>query len=115
VRDFIHVVDLATGHLAALQALTEPQCFAVNLGTGNGYSVLDVVKAYEKACGKPIPTPSPPAVRVTSLPAMPIRPKHAASWAGKPSWGSMPCAPIRGAGSRAIPMGSSRDLNESFS
>ncbi|KAF1853784.1 hypothetical protein Lal_00007046 [Lupinus albus] len=55
VRDFIHVVDLATGHLAALQALTEPQCFAVNLGTGNGYSVLDVVKAYEKASGKPIP------------------------------------------------------------
>ena len=55
MRDFIHVVDLATGHLAALQALTEPQCFAVNLGTGNGYSVLDVVKAYEKACGKPIP------------------------------------------------------------
>jgi len=55
VRDFIHVVDLATGHLAALQALTGPQCFAVNLGTGNGYSVLDVVKAYEKAAGKPIP------------------------------------------------------------
>ncbi len=55
VRDFIHVVDLATGHLAALQALAEPQCFAVNLGTGIGYSVLDVVKAYEKASGKPVP------------------------------------------------------------
>ncbi|MBV8626147.1 MAG: UDP-glucose 4-epimerase GalE [Herbaspirillum sp.] len=55
VRDFIHVVDLATGHLAALQTLAEPQCFAVNLGTGIGYSVLDVVKAYEKASGKPVP------------------------------------------------------------
>ncbi|KAF1043702.1 MAG: UDP-glucose 4-epimerase [Herbaspirillum frisingense] len=55
VRDFIHVVDLATGHLAALEALNEPQCFAVNLGTGIGYSVLDVVKAYEKASGKPVP------------------------------------------------------------
>ncbi|MBB5390107.1 MULTISPECIES: UDP-glucose 4-epimerase GalE [unclassified Herbaspirillum] len=55
VRDFIHVVDLATGHLAALQTLTEPQCFAINLGTGTGHSVLDVVKAYEKACGKTLP------------------------------------------------------------
>ncbi|WP_432240061.1 UDP-glucose 4-epimerase GalE [Herbaspirillum robiniae] len=55
VRDFIHVVDLANGHLAALESLTEPQCFAVNLGTGIGYSVLDVVKAYEKASGKPVP------------------------------------------------------------
>ncbi|MCI1016469.1 UDP-glucose 4-epimerase GalE [Herbaspirillum sp. C7C2] len=55
VRDFIHVVDLAHGHVAALQALTTPQCFSVNLGTGIGYSVLDVVKAYEKACGKTLP------------------------------------------------------------
>jgi UDP-glucose 4-epimerase len=55
VRDFIHVVDLAAGHLAALQALDQPQCFALNLGTGVGYSVLDVVKAYEQASGKPVP------------------------------------------------------------
>ncbi|WP_075256699.1 UDP-glucose 4-epimerase GalE [Herbaspirillum camelliae] len=55
VRDFIHVVDLARGHVAALQALDAPQCFAVNLGTGVGYSVLDVLKAYEKACGKTLP------------------------------------------------------------
>ena len=56
VRDYIHVVDLAKGHVAALKKL-ETNCglFIVNLGTGNGYSVLDVVKAYEKACGKPIP------------------------------------------------------------
>jgi len=56
VRDYIHVVDLARGHVSALKKL-ESQCglFVVNLGTGKGYSVLDVLHAYEKACGKPIP------------------------------------------------------------
>ena len=56
VRDFIHVVDLAIGHVKALQRLTEnPQCVSVNLGTGTGYSVLDMVKAFELASGKPVP------------------------------------------------------------
>lgn len=55
VRDYIHVVDLAIGHLKALACLTEPQCFAVNLGTGIGYSVLDIVKAFEKASARSIP------------------------------------------------------------
>ena len=55
VRDFIHVVDLALGHLKALEYLQTPQCFAVNLGTGLGYSVLDVVKAFEQASGKHLP------------------------------------------------------------
>jgi UDP-glucose 4-epimerase len=55
VRDYIHVVDLALGHLAALQKLaTGPKCFAVNLGTGVGYSVLDMVLAFEQASGRPI-------------------------------------------------------------
>ncbi len=56
VRDYIHVVDLAKGHVAALKKL-ETGCglFIVNLGTGNGYSVLDVLHAYEKACGKTLP------------------------------------------------------------
>ncbi len=56
VRDYIHVVDLAKGHVAALKKL-ESNCglFIVNLGTGNGYSVLDVLHAYEKACGKTLP------------------------------------------------------------
>lgn len=49
VRDYIHVVDLALGHLSALDYLTTPQCIAVNLGTGTGHSVLEVVKAFEKA------------------------------------------------------------------
>lgn len=54
VRDYIHVVDLALGHLKALERLSVPQCFEVNLGTGCGYSVLDVVKAFEKASGRPV-------------------------------------------------------------
>jgi UDP-glucose 4-epimerase len=56
VRDFIHVVDLALGHVKALQQLGQkPQCVAVNLGTGTGYSVLEMVKAFEAASGKPVP------------------------------------------------------------
>ncbi len=56
VRDYIHVVDLALGHLAALNKIeNENGVLIYNLGTGNGYSVLDVVKAFEKASGKPLP------------------------------------------------------------
>lgn len=56
VRDYIHVVDLANGHLKALTKLeTNPGLVIYNLGTGKGYSVLDMVKAFSKACGKDIP------------------------------------------------------------
>jgi UDP-glucose 4-epimerase len=55
VRDYIHVVDLAIGHLKALERLSEPQCFAVNLGTGRGYSVLEIIKNFELASGRHIP------------------------------------------------------------
>lgn len=55
VRDYIHVADLAMGHLKALEALTSPRCTPINLGTGIGYSVLDVVSAFAKASGKNIP------------------------------------------------------------
>lgn len=56
VRDYIHVVDLARGHVAALKKLSE-NCglFICNLGTGKGYSVLDIIEAYGKACGKELP------------------------------------------------------------
>ncbi|MPY24816.1 UDP-glucose 4-epimerase GalE [Shewanella psychropiezotolerans] len=55
VRDYIHVVDLAVGHLRALDKLnTQSGLVTYNLGTGQGYSVIDMVKAFEKACGKPI-------------------------------------------------------------
>lgn len=52
VRDFIHVVDVAVGHLHALTHLQQPQCRAINLGTGKGHSVLEVIHAFEQACGK---------------------------------------------------------------
>ncbi|WP_198674810.1 UDP-glucose 4-epimerase GalE [Rhodoferax ferrireducens] len=56
VRDYIHVVDLALGHLKALERLQkQPECLTVNLGTGIGYSVLDMVRAFEKASGKAVP------------------------------------------------------------
>ena len=56
VRDYIHVVDLANGHVCALKAIQENKGLAIyNLGTGHGYSVLDVVKAFEKANGLKVP------------------------------------------------------------
>ena len=56
VRDYIHVVDLAKGHMAALTySMTHTGCEAINLGTGVGYSVLDLVKAFEAANGVAIP------------------------------------------------------------
>ena len=56
VRDYIHVVDLAEGHIAAVKyALEHKGVDYINLGTGNGYSVLEVLHAYEKACGKELP------------------------------------------------------------
>lgn len=56
IRDYIHVVDLARGHVKAVDwVLKNTGCDPVNLGTGNGYSVMQLVKAFEKACGKEIP------------------------------------------------------------
>ena len=56
VRDYIHVVDLARGHLEALEKLRmKPGLVTFNLGTGRGYSVLEAIEAFSKACGKPIP------------------------------------------------------------
>ena len=57
VRDYIHVVDLAKGHVRALNKLDKEKqgLFIYNLGTGKGYSVLDMVKAFEKATGKKVP------------------------------------------------------------
>ena len=55
VRDYIHVVDLALGHIAAIEKCNDSGVHIYNLGTGNGYSVLDMIKAFEKACGKTLP------------------------------------------------------------
>ena len=55
VRDYIHVVDLAKGHVAAIEKISAPGVYTYHLGTGKGYSVLDVIHAFEKACGKKLP------------------------------------------------------------
>ena len=56
VRDYIHVVDLAAGHVKALNKLApQPGVYTYNLGTGHGTSVLEMVRAFEKASGRPVP------------------------------------------------------------
>lgn len=55
VRDYIHVCDLAAGHLAAIKKIEKSGLYIYNLGTGHGYSVMDVLHAFEKAAGKKIP------------------------------------------------------------
>ncbi|MBQ3935202.1 MAG: UDP-glucose 4-epimerase GalE [Clostridia bacterium] len=55
IRDYIHVCDLAEGHVAAMKCLETPGRFVYNLGTGKGYSVLDIIHAFEKATGVKVP------------------------------------------------------------
>jgi len=55
VRDYIHVTDLAMGHILALEKIQKPGVYTYNLGTGKGYSVFEVLHAFEKACGKKLP------------------------------------------------------------
>ncbi len=55
IRDYLHVVDLAIGHLSALRHLDTPQCLTLNLGTGTGHSVLETLHAFEKISGTTIP------------------------------------------------------------
>ena len=80
VRDYIHVVDLALGHLKALEALSRPdrqeECLTVNLGTGNGFSVLESCGHLKQRVGNRFPIRSHPVVLVTSPPAIPTRNKH---------------------------------------
>lgn len=82
VRDYIHVVDLAHGHLKALNALTSSQCTSVNLGTGIGYSVLDVIKAFESTTKKAIPYQISPRREgdIASCYANPQRASELLSW-----------------------------------
>ncbi len=86
VRDYIHVVDLAAGHVAALKKLEE-NCglFVCNLGTGKGYSVMEVLHAFEKACGKTLPYVVDPR-REGDLPAFwadPAKAKAELGWEAK--------------------------------
>ena len=85
VRDYIHVCDLAAGHLKALESLDKPQCEAVNLGTGNGYSVLEILQAYEKASSKVIPYKIAPRRDgdIAACYAQPLKEKEYLGWEAK--------------------------------
>jgi len=92
VRDYIHVVDLAIGHVKALQQLVQKsQCVAVNLGTGIGYSVLDMVRAFEQASGKPVPYQVAPrrAGDIASCYAQASLAQHLFNWRAERSLASM--------------------------
>ena len=86
VRDYIHVVDLAKGHVAALKKL-KSGCglFVCNLGTGKGYSVLDILHAYEKACGKTLPYTVDPRRPgdIAACYADPAKAKEELGWSAK--------------------------------
>ena len=103
VRDYIHVVDLALGHVAALNRLFSLEGgFTVNLGTGHGYSVLDTVRAFEAASGRAVPYDILPRRLATSPAAMPRPTRRRNCWAGRRRNTSMTCVPITGAGSTRI-------------
>lgn len=95
VRDYIHVMDLAEGHQAALYfPQKQTGWHAINLGTGQGYSVPEMVKAFEKACGKGVPH----VVPVILPPATPIPLKLLYSLAGKRNEAFPICVPVLGVG-----------------
>lgn len=94
VRDYIHVMDLARGHLAALERLFMHEgSFTVNLGTGHGVSVLQAVAAFERACGHAIPTRAAPRRPgdVASCYASPTRAQELLGWRAEKDFTQM-CA-----------------------
>ena len=99
VRDYIHVVDLARGHVAAIKKLEQkPGLFICNLGTGHGYSVLDVINAFSKACGKEIPyviDPRRPG-DIAECWCDPSKAKRELGWEAQ--YGIEECAPTAGTG-----------------
>lgn len=85
VRDYIHVMDLAEGHLAALEYIDNYGAEAINLGTGVGYSVLDMVKAFEVASGRPVPYKIAPrrAGDIATCYASPEKARNELKWVAK--------------------------------
>ena len=82
VRDYIHVCDLANGHLQAIAKIQQPGVHIYNLGTGQGYSVLDVLHAFERAAGRKIPYQIKPrrAGDIAACYADPSRAEHDLDW-----------------------------------
>ena len=98
VPDYIHVVDLADGHVAALNYLNQKGGL-LTVSTGQGYSVLDMIKAFEQASRRSSPKRSPSAPRATSPSAGPIPAwrQHCSAWKATQGWSKS--APTDGAGS----------------
>ena len=112
VRDYIHVCDLASGHVAALKAINNKCGLAIyNLGTGHGYSVLDVVNAFMKVNGVKVPYVLSLADQVILQPAIAILQKQRQNLVGKHNMASKKCAVTVGTGKRIIQM----DINSSIS
>lgn len=103
VRDYIHVVDLAKGHLKALDYVKEHQGVeAINLGTGNGYSVLDMVRNFEQVNGVKVPYEIV-GRRPGDIATCYSDPSKATGyWDGRRNWVWRICAGIPGIGSRGI-------------
>jgi UDP-glucose-4-epimerase len=83
VRDYIHVLDLAVGHVKAIQKIEEKTGLSIyNLGTGVGYSVLDMIQAFSKACGKEIPYEIKPrrGGDIAQCYASPVKAKEELGW-----------------------------------
>ena len=122
VRDYIHVVDLAKGHVKALKAIEENCGVEVfNLGTGVGYSVLDMVKAFEAANGLEIPYVIE-GRRAGDIDACYSDPTKAyeelgwkAEWDGEQSWELRRCAGTAGTGRRITPTGLTRKKTQKTS
>jgi len=104
IRDYIHVVDLARGHIAALEALQrERHGITVNLGTGQGISVLEAVRAFSARAAGPYPSNALLGARATWPNRMRTRHWRRDPSAGRPSTGSMTCAAIHGDGKARTP------------
>lgn len=89
VRDYIHVCDLAAGHTRALEYLGQGHGYHVwNLGTGTGYSVLQVIEAFERVSGRRIPLRCPVAAQAMWPSAGRMFPRQSESWAGRRGWAS---------------------------
>lgn len=97
VRDYLHVMDLAAGHVASLESLEQTGVHIFNLGTGLGVSVLEMVKTFEWVTGQRVPYRIAPGARVTLPPFGPMPARPSSSWAGGPSAGSRRCCAIPGA------------------
>ena len=99
IRDYIHIADLVSAHLLALEALEDRDRLIYNLGNGDGYSVRQVIDAARQVTGHPLPAVEAPAARATHPAWWPAPRRSAASWAGSrstPRWRKSSPAPGSG-------------------